>query len=277
MMQMLVTLLGRNTAWRLGRALYMAARGEGVNDMAANGERLLVERVADMCAKRGGTAVFVDCGANLGDWTAMAQSALARTGTPAVHHLLEPSPATQKALGERFGALANVHIHPFALSDHDGEARFHLVSPTGGTNSLVANEAAAETITVRTVRGENFMPSAAISHVDCLKIDTEGHDVSVIEGLGGLLEQQAISVIQFEYNHRWLASRRSMLDIFTLADRFGYRVGRADGRNIDLYDRWNAENDRFFEWNYVLLTPSAAAALGARETRWGPSNTLIPA
>lgn len=276
MIDWLVKLAGREFAWRFGRAVYTAARGEGPNDMASNGERFLIQQV--IRAGGGKQINVVDCGGNLGDWSAMviAEANAARTVTTI--NIAEPAPAAFAALVQRFADNSAVQVHNLALSDKDGTAAFHMVSPTGGTNSLVASRYDhRETISVRTVRAEEFLPSIGVDTVDLFKIDTEGHDMAVIEGMGALLERHAVSVIQFEYNHRWLSSRRSMLDIFDLAHRYGYRVGRADSHSIALYDCWNAEIDRFFEWNYLLVTPAAAAALGAREMRWGPSNTLVTA
>lgn len=274
MIDILVRLIGRDRAWRLGRALYMAARGEGLNDMATNGERDLVRRVFGLSP--GQSFKIVDCGGNLGDWTAMALEEATAAGKEAHVDVLEPAPAAFAALQARFADDPRIAVHNLALSDVDGTANFHLVSPTGGTNSLVADVAPeSATISVATARGDSLLPSLGTGEIDLLKIDTEGHDFAVLAGMEHLLHRQGIGAIQFEYNHRWLHSGRSMLDVFRLAYRHGYRVGRADGRIIDVYDRWNAENDRFFEWNYLLLRPDVARAIGAREARWSEANTLV--
>ena len=279
-MKLLVRILGRDLSWRIGRALYMTARGEGLNDMSDNGEALLVHRVVTSIAaeRRQAPAVVVDCGANLGEWTAMAQASFDGAKVAGNYHMMEPSPQSNAAISARFSGDDRVTVHAVALSDRDGEAEFHLVSPTGGTNSLIATEtSAAQTITVKVARGAAYFSALGIGGIDLLKIDTEGHDFAVIEGFAEMLEAKAIKVIQFEYNFRWLASGRAMRNIFEAAERYGYRVGRANGSGIDVYDCWNAENDRFFEWNYLLIAPEMVESLGAREMRWGPSNTLIPA
>ena len=38
-----------------------------------------------------------------------------------------------------------------------------------------------------------------IDHIDVLKVDTEGHDLEVIDGAAPLLERGAISIIVLEY------------------------------------------------------------------------------
>jgi FkbM family methyltransferase len=278
MLKLLIRILGRSLSWRLGRAIYMAARGESANDMETNGERLLVERIARHLASVGSAEqpVIVDCGANLGDWSAMTRREMAAAGATASYHLMEPSPETFRSISNRFAGQTDMRLHAVALSDHDGTADFFMVAPTGGRNSLVDSEhETAEKISVKLARGSDFFAALGVDRIALVKIDTEGHDFAVIEGFSEMLASRRIQVVQFEYNFRWLSSNRSMRDVFSLAKRHGYRVGKADADDIYVYQSWNAENDRFFEWNYLLIAPEMLASLGAREMRWGESNTLI--
>ena len=281
MFKLLVKILGTSLSWRIGRALYLAARGEGANDMETNGERLLVERVARVLSRRGSgaaAATIVDCGANLGDWTAMTKKAFQKARATARFHLMEPAPATFRSISERFTGHQDTTLHPVALSDHDGKADFFLVSPTGGRNSLVDSEHKdADRITVAVARGTGYFKAQGIERITLLKIDTEGNDFAVLEGFAEMLTNHQIEVVQFEYNFRWLAVKRSMREVFELAERHGYRVGKADGESIYVYSDWSAELDRYFEWNYLLIAPDMIGPLGALEMRWSDSNTLIDA
>ena len=281
MIRLLVKILGTSLSWRIGRALYLTARGEGFNDMETNGERLLVERIARVLSRRtpgAGSATIVDCGANLGDWTAMAKKAIEEAHTSAQFHLMEPSPATFQSVDKRFAGHQDTKLHPVALSDHDGKADFFLVSPMGGRNSLVDSEHKdAERITVAVARGTGYFSAQDVERITLLKIDTEGNDFAVLEGFGEMLANHQIEVVQFEYNFRWLAVKRSMREVFELAEHHGYRVGKADGESIYVYCDWNAELDRYFEWNYLLIAPDMIGPLGALEMRWSDSNTLIDA
>jgi FkbM family methyltransferase len=281
MIKLVAGVLGKKLSWRLGRALYLAARGEGANEMETNGERLLVERLVEVLASRTGgeePPVIVDCGANLGNWTAMALKALATRGLQAHFHLMEPAPATFESTSRRYAGRSDVELHPIALSDHEGSADFYLVSPTGGRNSLVDSEhRSAERIQVRVARGSDYFARMDVDQITLLKIDTEGNDYAVLQGFSEMLAGRRIQLIQFEYNFRWLAVRRSLRNVFELAESHGYRVGKADGRSIVVYKAWNAELDRYFEWNYLLIHPDLVAPLRAREASWSESNTLVEA
>jgi FkbM family methyltransferase len=278
MIQFLVKLLGRDLSWRLGRSLYMVARGEGLNDIATNSEKLVIDRaiMAAHFSNPRGRMVIIDCGANLGLWTQMACESLAAVGAQGDLHLFEPAPASHKAISDQFSGTDNITIHQLALSDSAGVAQFHLVSPTGGTNSLVSVPSpATETIDVATSRAEDYIAGLGIEHIALMKIDTEGHDFAVLKGCERLLIEKRIAVVQFEYNHRWLVSGCSLQSVFDFAVEIGYRVGRASADRIDVYKDWNPENDRFFEWNYLLIAPDMVTALDCREVCWSEANTLV--
>ena len=79
MLELIVSLLGRDRAWRLGRALYMRARGEkATNNIDSNGEAKLIAAILREPRQR--PAVLFDVGANRGEWT---DAALGLAGEPA--------------------------------------------------------------------------------------------------------------------------------------------------------------------------------------------------
>ncbi|MFC4293987.1 FkbM family methyltransferase [Novosphingobium tardum] len=275
MIERIIGLLGRDRAWRIGRALYMRARGEkDTNDIASNGEAALIARVLKQVEDR--SPVLFDVGANRGEWSEAALACLAQLQRHAALHLFEAAPHAAAHLREQFAAVPGLVVHGIALSDRSGTAPFALVGPTAGTNSLEigSHNPSVTTIEVPVEPGAQVAQSHGIGYIDLLKIDTEGHDFAVLSGFEPMLAAGQIGVVQFEYNSRWLAARRSLLDVFGLAEKTGYRVGRVAPDGIELFDRWNPECDRFFEDNYALVSPPAAHAPLCREMRWSVSNTL---
>ena len=275
----LLSLLGRDRAWRLGRALYMRARGEkSTNAISQNGEAALILRViASADPQR--TPILLDVGANLGEWTesALAEARAAARGIKV--HVFEPTPVAAERLQRLFADRMEAVVHSIALSDRSGTAQFAVYGETAGTNSLELQSDLVPlyTVDVPTMTGADFAARHGLGSIDLLKIDTEGHDFRVLQGFEPLFEQGAIGAAQFEYNSRWLSAHLSLRDLFQLAGRTGYRLGLVAPDRIELFDRWNPECDRFFEDNYVLVHPSRAQALAAVEMRWSVSNTLVPA
>lgn len=273
---LIISILGRDRAWRLGRALYMRARGEkATNAISENGEAALVRRMA-AAANKDGSLVFFDVGANLGEWTSVSLAEAAAVNRSITVHVFEPTPAAATRLKRVLAAHAGTVIHQVALSDRSGTARFAVYGQTAGTNSLETDSAAGphESIEVVTATGADFAKSHEITAIDLVKIDTEGHDYSVLAGFEPLMARSAIGALQFEYNSRWLLAHRGLRDVFDLASRTGYKLGRVTQEGIELYDRWNPECDRFFEDNFALVRPDLSVALGGMAMSWSISNTL---
>jgi hypothetical protein len=108
-------MVGRDLVWRVGRFFYLGARRELVNDPATNGEYALIKRVFDALLNEhrlsGATSapreiVFIDVGANIGEWTCRALAEAENAGLSAITrvHAFEPAPALKTELGDRFAA-----------------------------------------------------------------------------------------------------------------------------------------------------------------------------
>jgi FkbM family methyltransferase len=276
------SVLGRRALWRLGRNLYQQARAETNNAIADNGEGALQSRLAAARAKAGERLVVFDVGANVGDWTlSMLERARAAGCKELAVHAFEPVPATYQTLTAAVAGsplAEQVTCVPKALSDLSGHSEIFVSDANAGTNSLLADAAArgreATPITIETQTALEYCEGAGVDHIDLLKIDAEGFDMSVVEGARGLLEQERVGVCQFEYNHCWVYSRHFLKDAFDLAASLGtYRVGKVSPDAIWLYDDWHPELERFFEANYALVHQSVEEAAGARRGTFDDSNT----
>lgn len=272
----IIALFGRDRAWRIARAIYMRARGEKMtNAITQNGEAILIARTL----RRGNLlcpVVFMDVGANLGEWTETALGESRAVGLPIKIHVFEPTPKAADRLERVFADQPTAIVHRIALSNRTGTAKLRIFGDTAGTNSLETDPQTtpAATIEVETLTGADFSTSRGLDTIDLVKIDTEGHDFNVLSGFEAFLARRAIGAIQFEYNSRWLFARRSMRDVFDMASRTGYRLGRIARHGIEMFDQWNPECDRFFEDNFALVRPDLIESLGGIEMRWSASNTL---
>lgn len=276
----IVRLLGRERAWRLGRHLYMAARGEIGNAIATNGEAELVRRCLDAFVANGGQTPFVafDVGANLGEWSEMAMAAAAARGVKLRAELFEPAPGAIKRLEQGTAARPCATLHRQAVSSAPGTATLHIVSETGGTNSLEPNDDPGVTsLAVPVTTIDAVREALGLETIHLIKIDAEGHDLEVLKGLSGALADRAIWAVQFEYSARWLGRDASLRQVFALIEGTGYLLGRIAPEGIELVPSWNGEIDRFFEKNYVLLRDDLVDAVGARRFVWNDSNVLAPA
>lgn len=262
----------RALAWRLGRKLYCAARGEVANDPSRNGEYWLLEKVLGRPESRVG-AVILDVGANKGDWSAEAIRLTRGTRNVSIH-AFEPSTPTREILSNRLSDAATMRIHSCALSDVDGERVFYSDEPGGATNSLHEISGCSKEI-VPLRRVDAFLVDEHIDVVTMLKIDTEGFDYLVLKGAEQALALGTCEIVQFEYNWRWLLNRASLRDVFHLIRGKPYRLGKLMGESIEFYDDWHFELDRYFENNYVLVRRDSPVMEFGREARFDQSNAPI--
>jgi FkbM family methyltransferase len=137
--------------------------------------------------------VIFDVGANVGQ----SAKAYARRFPETQIHSFEPSPQTCEILTEKMERFPNVAIHCLAL----GRAKARLAL-TQGKNSAMNRLLPADTsfpkgaVWVDVVRGADVMRDLKIDHIDYLKIDTEGHDLAVLQGFLDRLDH--VDFIQVE-------------------------------------------------------------------------------
>lgn len=261
----------RRFAWRLGRKLYCWAREDLANNPLRNGEYWLIDRVVETCESK---SLFVDVGANVGDWSmrALDASDAAQRGLRVV--AFEPSSPTRAIMQQRSSGRNDLEILPFALSSSKGEANFYANAVGSGTNSLSARSGPlVETVTLISL--DEFLAQRANSHVSLLKVDTEGFDMSVLEGAARSLAEGLIDVVQFEYNWRWLANQASLLTVFNFMADKPYWIGKLSPTSLCIYEEWHFELDRYFENNYVLIKRGHPLERQARRISFDDSNCPV--
>jgi len=141
----------------------------------------------------------IDVGANKG------QSALefVRFYPGADLHCFEPVRSTFDELQAAVGNLPTVRCHRVALGSHQGSGRMILEGSSDlfwleETEGTPAQASRPNSEPVQVTRLADFCGQARISHVDLLKIDTEGHDLEVLIGAESLLDEMQIDLVQVE-------------------------------------------------------------------------------
>lgn len=163
--------------------------------------------------------VIFDVGANVGSWSLAAAS----TWPAAQVHAFEPASGVYQQLVAKCGSR-NITCVNAALSDVSGEALLHSVPGRSGLSSLHERDLAehglrmssSESVTKTTL--DQYCRDHALDHVDMLKIDTEGHDLAVLLGARKILQELAISLIQFEFGGSNIDSRTYLRDFVRLLD-----------------------------------------------------------
>jgi FkbM family methyltransferase len=171
--------------------------------------------------------ILLDVGANHGAYAAM----LHRLAPSARVIAFEPHPLTfahlravmadtpavglvNKAVGAAAGALT---LYDFKTNDGSTQASLSEAALALYTSEIVQYSVECTTI-------DAFMAEAGIEFIDLLKIDTEGHDLSVLQGARHALQARKIGLIQFEFIPANIVTGATMQKFFEVLQ--GYRISR---------------------------------------------------
>jgi FkbM family methyltransferase len=152
------------------------------------------------------SGVFLDVGANVGLFA-----------LPAAHHwcpdgrvlAFEASPGIYEYLAHNLetNPAPNLQIRAAAVTARSGDQLtfFDATEDKFGMGSLTSrfNQAG---VSVPTISLDDAVAAAAISQVDVIKVDVEGHELGVFQGALNILQQIKPPVIVFEFND-WAEQR----------------------------------------------------------------------
>lgn len=237
-----------------------------------NGEYELLE--AALMSVQTEDIIAFDVGANLGNWTMKALDISERKGLKTLVHCFEPAAATKQLLSSRLKGVTAAEIVGVALSDHIGTAQFYSSGAGKGTNSLGASSGPmVESVPVTTV--DEYLAQTGQVRVDILKIDAEGFDYLVLKGGIESLRTKRISVIQFEYNWRWIQNGASLKSVFGLISGLPYKLAKVTKEGLLYINEWHFELDKYFEGNYVLVREDVELNIAQYTAHVDHTNTLV--
>ena len=124
---------------------------------------------------------------------------------------VEPSPSSLPDLRAAVEGIANVVIEEIALSNETGEAEFFLSTEGASPNEGLSKVGSATAMVghkVKVLRGEELADRHAPNVV---KVDVEGFELEVIEGMGVALNAPELRTIAIEVHFQTI-NRRGIAD-----------------------------------------------------------------
>jgi FkbM family methyltransferase len=143
--------------------------------------------------------VCLDVGASIGNY-----SAILLRETRAEVYAFEPTPSAVRLLKNLESKQHRLHAVDIAVSNVDGSTTFYLEGERSERNSLSKEglfDPKPHEVKVTTL--DTF--TKKLSRVDFIKVDTEGFEREVFEGMQETLKRFQPMAIQFEFNilHLW--------------------------------------------------------------------------
>lgn len=243
-------------------SLYIFSWVENNNNynFSANGEKAFVENaIKYLNRNNAGEIVIFDIGANTGEYTAKLIEISNCIKGEAEIHIFEPAQSCFNILMEKFSKTSGLFLNKKAVSKINGTAEIFYDKPLSGLASLYKRNLQAYSISmdhseiVETIRLDSYIEKKGINHINLLKIDIEGHEMAAFEGLGSCLNGDFIDFVQFEYGGANLDSHTSLIDLYDLFERSGFKLAKVlpGGLELRLYKPWM---DNFQYANYVAIS-----------------------
>jgi len=161
----------------------------------------------------------VDVGANIGYMT-LVMASRCKTGSVCA---FEPHPQLfallQRNADSLRGTQAAVTLRNCAVSSEERDCELFIPTAIGvnaGLSTLEAQDGAGERIKVRAVTLDSELSSLPV--IRLMKVDVEGHELSVFRGAAGLLKNGRIRNIAFEDHHGYRS------EVSTFLEGHGYRI-----------------------------------------------------
>lgn len=182
-----------------GHAMYLAPSGSYPPlDMAMARYEPGTTRLFQEIVKSG--MVVVDIGAHVGYYTLLAAKQVGPTGKV---YAFEPEQDNHAILLKNIGVNGynNVVATPMAVSDRRGSSTLYVTSLDNGRHSMYHHGLPERgSPTVETTTLDSFLASEGWPSVDLIKIDVEGAEVAVLDGMTGLMGKSADLKLIIEFN-----------------------------------------------------------------------------
>lgn len=150
--------------------------------------------------------VFIDIGANIGEYTLAASRIVGRDGRV---YAFEPDPRNYKILKRNIAAngQGNITSIQSALGDKNGQIDFHLdVDPSESSLYRLNSRAHAHVRSIRVPVStlDKFVSDNGLVSIDIVKIDAEGSEPVILSGMREAILKHRPSVMFVEFYPRFL-------------------------------------------------------------------------
>ena len=245
----------RNIAYKV----FNRIENNGNIDPNRNGEYFLILSLLRFKKNLKRELTIFDVGANIGNYTKLILELASKLDIHLNLHLFEPQKSCYEILTKLYGDKKNIKINNFGASDKETTAILYYDTPKSGLASIYKRNLKHYQIDfnhseeIQLKRLDEYILSMNIEHIDFIKIDVEGHELSVLKGLGNFLNYEFIDFIQFEYGGANIDSRTYLLDFYSLLEEKGFKIAKIMPNYLELRE-YHPFMENFCYQNYVAIS-----------------------
>ena len=230
-----------------------------------SGEMFFLTNVLSKYINEDKVGILFDVGANVGTYS---QTLLTIFNESKIY-AFEPLPACALKLEVLKKTYGNrLFINNLGVSNQEESFEIHTYSnDLGSEHASIYSEVLTtlhkskqvETIVCKATTIDNYCENNNIEKIDLLKIDTEGHEFNVLLGAKRMLEENRISIIQFEFNEMNVMSRIFFKDFYTLLNK-DFNLFRLNKKNLEPIIEYDSILEIFKFQNFIAINKTSTYA-----------------
>jgi FkbM family methyltransferase len=201
--------------------------------------------------------IFIDVGGNKGLYT----EGIIELYNPDQIHVFEPSKTNVEILKQKFENNSKVYINDSGLSNMVSNTILYSNESGSGLGSLTKRrldhfgidfsvEEKIKLMRFDKYWGENIDADL----IDLFKIDVEGHELEVLEGIGDKIRN--IKVIQFEFGGCNIDTRTYFQDYWYFFKNYNFEIFRITPFGSYPIKKYKESDERFMTTNYFCVNNS---------------------
>ena len=222
-----------------------------------SGELLFVFKILPSLLSDTKTPILFDVGLNEGNYS----SYLLEVFPEARLFAFEPVASNFERARERLTNSRALTLENKAVSDSAGHIEIYDYADRDGSShaspykeAITEQHGAEEVISyhVGCVTLDQYCAERNIDRIDFIKVDTEGHELSVLNGAKNLIRKHQVKIVQFEFNEMNVLSKSFLRDFYILLEDFHFYRLRFDG--LIPLGEYNTINEIFKFQNIVAVS-----------------------
>jgi FkbM family methyltransferase len=213
-----------------------------------NGEARAVHTIASAVSGE-----VLDVGANEGQWASMALDVVDASRL----HCFEVVPQAFDKLKQRLGPDTKATLNHFGLASKAGSIDFFFYPDSSDRSSCynLNDGFRKEKITVSVITGDEYISQRRMREIAFLKLDVEGMEMDVLQGLSSSLRAGIIQAIQFEHGPAHALARHLLKDFLDLLESYSYRVFKIFPKTFVKVDYDPERDESFVGQNLLAVRP----------------------
>lgn len=224
-------------------------------DVEKSGEKFILKYINKKNNGKKYITIF-DVGANVGNYSIEILKSFNNENLKL--YLFEPAKITFNKLKNNIKENENIKLYNFGFGNENNQLNLYSDKDGSGLASIYKRKLDHFNVDLKNVENvkikklDNFCAEQDIKHIDFLKLDVEGHELSILKGAKQMLDSGSIDYIQFEFGGCNIDSRTYFQDFWYLLSP-KYKIYRILKNGVYEISKYRENYEIFINTNFLAI------------------------